>query len=258
MHLNWDKIYFDESFKYYNEKDGNRWGMNWRASMYQYLKFSINFLKKIEIGEGIKSILEIGCASGDFTKMLISLYKNNYIYGVDLSEYAIKICKDRMSLYNRASFLVGELPNLQFQDGKFDLVLCMEVLHYFNDELKQKVLLKIIRLMSPEGKAIIVTHEINDRILMDIICRHFDTVTVKYNYTKLYQRYLEPPLLYIYDVLFKRKKLGLFGIPFGWFARILLQSRLLLLFLYGINKFILPGYVSNMLVYINMKNKKSI
>ena len=71
----YNKDFFDSKFEHYNEIDSNAWRINWRASQLHRMKRvaeEINLIIRNHIN--IINILEIGCASADFTQMY---YKKN-------------------------------------------------------------------------------------------------------------------------------------------------------------------------------------
>jgi ubiquinone/menaquinone biosynthesis C-methylase UbiE len=71
------------------------------------------------------SILDIGCGKGfmiyDFLKYLPGVD----IKGIDISEYAIKSCKEEV----KDNLIIGDAKNLPFDDSSFDLVISIVSIH---------------------------------------------------------------------------------------------------------------------------------
>ena len=71
------------------------------------------------------SILDIGCGKGfmiyDFLKYLPEIN----IKGIDISEYAIKNCKEEV----KDNLIIGDAKNLPFDDNSFDLVISIVSIH---------------------------------------------------------------------------------------------------------------------------------
>ena len=71
------------------------------------------------------SILDIGCGKGfmiyDFLKYLPEIN----IKGIDISEYAIKNCKEEV----KDNLIIGDAKNLPFDDNSFDLIISIVSIH---------------------------------------------------------------------------------------------------------------------------------
>ncbi len=78
------------------------------------------------LGYKIKSVLDVGCGEGPWRAHLKKLRPGVRYAGMDSSEYAVK-------RYGRAREIrlgtVGELAHAGFK-GKYDLLVCADVLHY--------------------------------------------------------------------------------------------------------------------------------
>jgi ubiquinone/menaquinone biosynthesis C-methylase UbiE len=75
-----------------------------------------------------KSILDLGCGTGDFSEMMFSAGAK--VTGVDISEKWINLCKKRYAdkLGDRLNFEVGTGADLKFGDGSFDALIMIAVL----------------------------------------------------------------------------------------------------------------------------------
>jgi ubiquinone/menaquinone biosynthesis C-methylase UbiE len=87
----------------------------------------LNILKeKINLHSNPK-ILDLGCGSGAFTKYLLNL--NGKIFGLDICHNLIR----KAEFKGRINFITGDIENLPFRDGSFDIVFFSNVLHHFPD-----------------------------------------------------------------------------------------------------------------------------
>ena len=73
-------------------------------------------------------VLDVGCASGGFFNIMRSFEPHIEYTGIDLSEQAVALARER---YPEARFIVTEGFSLPFEDNTFDIVHCTSV---FNNE----------------------------------------------------------------------------------------------------------------------------
>ena len=95
----------------------------------------INYLKS----KKIKQILEIGCGTGVYPIKLKELFSDKEYTGTDISETAIKQCKQNSSF----EFIAGDFLKLNFTK-KFDLVFSHAVVDHVYD--MDAFVLKIVEL----------------------------------------------------------------------------------------------------------------
>jgi 2-polyprenyl-3-methyl-5-hydroxy-6-metoxy-1,4-benzoquinol methylase len=86
-----------------------------------------------------ETILEVGCAEGDFTEQLVGIAKQ--VTAIDLSGEAIARARLRAP---QARYIVTKIEDYQPQGTKFDVVVCGEMLYYISD--KEQALANIERL----------------------------------------------------------------------------------------------------------------
>jgi SAM-dependent methyltransferase len=85
-----------------------------------------------------KSVLDIGCGKAQNTQFFKK--KNNKVFGVDISESALKIAKSKFSdIFFKcqdltdSSFSMSALIKEAFDSSSVDLIVCLEVLSYINN-----------------------------------------------------------------------------------------------------------------------------
>ena len=120
-------------------------------------------------------ILDVGCGKGyllyDFKKLLPECE----IHGLDISNYAIKNCKEEI----RDSLKVGNSIKLPWEDNYFDLVISINTLHNLYSYELEKSLLEIERV-GKKNKYICVESYRNEEekanlLYWQVTCEAFNT-----------------------------------------------------------------------------------
>lgn len=102
-------------------------------AQYEFMFFNkplalLDFKKFLESRKGVKSVLEIGCSIGLFSRMFPSLFENLEYTGIDISERSIDICKkSAQGEFICDDFLKIDLPK------KYDLVFSFHVIDHVSD-----------------------------------------------------------------------------------------------------------------------------
>ncbi|HOK40050.1 MAG TPA: class I SAM-dependent methyltransferase [bacterium] len=136
------KLDYDEDY-YLREKS---FPQNFLKEKAEY-KFSLikNFLA------GKKSILEIGCSTGELLEIL---KKNNYeVIGIEISEKARKICNEKNLIVYDDNFFVNN------SSKKFDVIIALDVIEHLNSP--DLFLKKIKNLLNTNGIIILETPNFN-------------------------------------------------------------------------------------------------
>lgn len=150
---------FDTSGKSFNK---NSW--------IEYVEYVSDTVK---INKGKKSVLEIGCGSGAFLKVLSDIVNDKLnIYGMDYSDSFINIAKNIMKNGNFYCEEAIKIDNL-FTDKKFDFIFSNSVFHYFpNKEYAFNVIKKSYNLLLTEGDLVLLDlNDINNRDIYNKIRR---------------------------------------------------------------------------------------
>ncbi|MDI3501051.1 MAG: hypothetical protein PWP22_822 [Thermoanaerobacter sp.] len=109
-------------------------------------------LKLLEKGD---RLLDVGCGDGTLGYHAKNMY--NEIYGVDISEKALKIARKRGVITFKVDLNKDKLP---FQDNFFDAVTCLDVIEHVIDP--RFLIKEIYRVLKTGGILIISTPNIRD------------------------------------------------------------------------------------------------
>ncbi len=81
--------------------------------------------------KNIDTILEIGCGSGNYTRLLREAFDASRIQAVDISAEMVRVAREKMADGN-TFFLTADAETAEFT-GKFDLITSNAVLHWLSD-----------------------------------------------------------------------------------------------------------------------------
>lgn len=97
------------------------------------------------------SVLDVGCGNGRITD-LFNNKQINYI-GIDNSEILIeKANKKYGAKLENVKFIIGDILNLPFPKNKFDILICISVLHHIpSSKLRYQALQEMRRILKPSG-----------------------------------------------------------------------------------------------------------
>lgn len=96
-------------------------------------------------------VLDVGCGPGITVDRLVE--SGFEVYGVDISPAMIDQCRRAFAHLPTAHFSVGRIERLDFPDAFFDVVLCMGVVEYVDDD--RIVAQEMARVTKPGGTVII-------------------------------------------------------------------------------------------------------
>lgn len=117
------------------------------TSSYEKEKYNL-VLKALDFKDMFDNALEIGCGEGVMTELLAK--KADRTLGVDISDFAVKRAikrfKENPSVTIKRLDLFSDKP-----DEKFELVVCADVLYYFEPSQLTEVIGRVIEWTKPDG-----------------------------------------------------------------------------------------------------------
>jgi ubiquinone/menaquinone biosynthesis C-methylase UbiE len=115
----------------------------------QARKSPIQFFAPLALRPGL-NVLDVGCGTGDFLRLLAPIVSPGTAEGLDLSETMIAEARRRSAEnVDNLSFRVGSVLELPFPDGSFDLVLATQLLLHVPDPWR--ALAEMKRVLAPSG-----------------------------------------------------------------------------------------------------------
>jgi ubiquinone/menaquinone biosynthesis C-methylase UbiE len=106
--------------------------------------------------------LDLGCGDGRWTTDIYNyLGKNVETWGVDVSERAIGFARLISPMIN-FSVMSGDSTN--FQSKSFDLITMIEVIEHVPDNIEEKMMSEVHRLLKKGGLLILTTPSLNERL----------------------------------------------------------------------------------------------
>jgi SAM-dependent methyltransferase len=100
-----------------------------------------------------RRVLDVGSGNGYVLSRYAAAGAN--VYGVDLTETAIGLCRRRFQIVGLPGhFVVGNAESLPFESGQFDCVCSMGVLHHTPDTAR--AVRELSRVLRPGGRLIVM------------------------------------------------------------------------------------------------------
>jgi SAM-dependent methyltransferase len=121
-----------------------------RARLFERARTSPrDFFAPLILSPGL-NVLDVGCGTGDFLRLLAPLLSSGTAVGVDLSETMIDEARQRSAEnVDNLSFRVGSVLNLPFPSASFDRVIATQLLLHVPDPVK--ALMEMKRVLAPSG-----------------------------------------------------------------------------------------------------------
>jgi ubiquinone/menaquinone biosynthesis C-methylase UbiE len=112
-------------------------------------KAPAEFFAPLALRQGL-NVLDVGCGTGDFLRLLAPIVSPGKAVGLDLSETMIAEAVQRSEgNLSNVSFRVGSVLDLPFQNASFDRVLATQLLLHVPDP--GKALAEMKRVLAPSG-----------------------------------------------------------------------------------------------------------
>lgn len=121
---------------------------------HNYINKSLSFLVDFADIDTSATILDLACGTGELARLLLEQNPQQQITGVDISELMLEIARNKLKTYPSVSLYRASVKSLPFSNDSFDLVICTNAFHYFeNPEL---ALIEMKRVLKPRGEVIIL------------------------------------------------------------------------------------------------------
>jgi len=147
--LHWKKRFNETALKFENDADVGLWSEH--GFKQRFITF-FNVFEENSTNKRLK-ILDIGCGTGAYDRMLANM--GHEVIGVDYSEYVVHKAIEKSKGEN-IQYMISAGHYLPFKEGSFDVVACIGVLQYVENE--RVVISEIARVLKKnEGVLILIT-----------------------------------------------------------------------------------------------------
>ncbi|WP_409197272.1 class I SAM-dependent methyltransferase [Chroococcidiopsis cubana] len=139
-----------------------------------YITNTLSFLQDWAQISFQDKVLDIGCGTGEFERLVLTQQPTQEIIGVDISEKMLTIACQKLHAYPNVSFHTAPASALPFGDRSFDIVVSASSFHYFEDPVAALVEMK--RVLQPHGRVVILDW-CKDYLLCrlcDLVLKFFD------------------------------------------------------------------------------------
>lgn len=98
-----------------------------------------------------KSILELGCGTGNLTTDILDKFPNAALTVVDISEEMIATCQSKFKDLTSITYCQADFKDLAFDPNSFDLIISSIAIHHLDDLNKQILFKKLYSFLAPNG-----------------------------------------------------------------------------------------------------------
>jgi len=135
-----------EQYDYLAAKYDQRWS--------SYISNTLSFLKTWAQISPQSTVLDIGCGTGEFERLVLADYPMQKMVGVDISERMLAIARQKLHTYPNLSFCTASAVALPFANNSFDIIVSASSFHYF--DRPTAALAEMKRVLKPDGTLIIL------------------------------------------------------------------------------------------------------
>jgi ubiquinone/menaquinone biosynthesis C-methylase UbiE len=123
------------------------------AAERRYHPFRLKARRQLRLKQG-QTVLDVACGTGVLEQFLVAQNPTQKIVGVDISEKMLSVALAKHEPYPNVSFKQARASELPFEDERFDLVVCANSFHYFDNP--KACLQEKARVLKPKGRMLIV------------------------------------------------------------------------------------------------------
>jgi ubiquinone/menaquinone biosynthesis C-methylase UbiE len=125
------------------------WAMNNPVRGFVQRHYEAPRLRKLS-GVAANDVLEIGCGQGAGARIIFDLFSPRRYVGIDLDPRMIKRARRKSGALPNATFMEGDVTELELANESFDLVMDFGILHHVPDW--RDALAQVQRVLRPGGE----------------------------------------------------------------------------------------------------------
>lgn len=110
-------------------------------------------------------VLDVGCGTGEFMSRLSACSDMIALDGVDISPDMVKLAASKFENKN-AAVKVGDVEELPYEDGLFDVITCSHSFHHYPDQ--EKAVSEMHRVLKRDGRLLMIDGS-RDKVLGKVI-----------------------------------------------------------------------------------------
>jgi len=122
-------VSFEEKVRRQYERVASAYDKRWKG----YIFSSLSVLKERMQVTGGEKILDVACGTGALEELIVKEHPSQSMTGVDMAENMLNVAKRKLAACPSVSFFQSGATHLPFADDAFDLVVCANSFHYFDD-----------------------------------------------------------------------------------------------------------------------------
>lgn len=126
----------------------------------QKIWHTTRFREVKSVASPAEKILDVGCADGVFSNVILKSTKAKKLIGLDVVKTSIAWAKKHWKNEKRMKFIVGDAHKLPFEKESFDAVFCLEALEHVADPMQ--VLKEFKRVMKKDGYGVFLVPSDNN------------------------------------------------------------------------------------------------
>ncbi len=139
-------------------------------------------------------ILEIGCGTGVFSRILAEAFPQSQIMAIDLSPHYIKYAKAKSLDFKNIDYMVADAEHIPFRDATFDAVVSVYLHHELPFKNRKSIIAESLRVVTQDGFwGLIDSIQLKDDLDLDWALQQFPINFHEPYYTN----YVKKPLLNI-------------------------------------------------------------
>ena len=125
------------------------WAMNNPVRGFVQRHYEAPRLRKLS-GAAANDVLEIGCGQGAGARIIYDLFSPRRYVGIDLDPRMVRRARRKSGALPNATFMEGDVTELELADESFDLVMDFGILHHVPDW--RDALAQVQRVLRPGGE----------------------------------------------------------------------------------------------------------